>query len=376
MMRPSMRPTADRIFCACAPGLEPVLAAELSALGLDARAVPGGAEASGEDAAALACLASRAADAVLLRLWEGDPADLAAAKRAAARRAGGAALVVRTGRGRATISVDAAGAPLFRRGWRARVGAAPLRETLAAGILLACGWKGDRPFLDPMCGSGTIAIEPRSPPPAARPVSGAPSRSRLLATTPAAPDGSARLAALARPVPVPSTRPIATRGRSGSRRGTPRRRGSRTRSASRARTPRGSSRRPVRGCARRTLRGASASTRRPATHGARSRRSSRASPAGRSPCSARTAATSAAARRGLGAAGAQRRNPAACSACPLTRPRSPRPAREEASAGASDEVQASAARGRTLVPSAAVSERFSHLARVVRRARRARRASS
>ncbi|WP_242361159.1 class I SAM-dependent RNA methyltransferase [Anaeromyxobacter sp. SG17] len=150
---------SERIFCACAPGLEPVLAAELAALGLAARALPGGAEAEGEDAAALACLASRAADAVLLRLWEGDPAELPAAKRAAARRAGGAALEVRTGRGRATLSVDAAGAPLFRRGWRARIGAAPLRESLAAGILLACGWKGDRPFLDPMCGSGTIAIE-------------------------------------------------------------------------------------------------------------------------------------------------------------------------------------------------------------------------
>jgi putative N6-adenine-specific DNA methylase len=39
------------------------------------------------------------------------------------------------------------------------VGAAPLRETVAAGLLLACGWDGERPFLDPMCGSGTLAIE-------------------------------------------------------------------------------------------------------------------------------------------------------------------------------------------------------------------------
>jgi 23S rRNA (guanine2445-N2)-methyltransferase len=197
--------STERIFCACAPGLEPVLAAELSALDLDARAVPGGAEASGEDAAALACLASRAADTVLLRLWEGDPAELAAAKRAAARRAGGAALVVRTGRGRATISVDAAGAALFRRGWRARVGAAPLRETLAAGILLACGWKGDRPFLDPMCGSGTIAIEAALA--AARRAPGL-GRSFAFEGLPghdAVRTGRlrARLAALARPVPVP-----------------------------------------------------------------------------------------------------------------------------------------------------------------------------
>ncbi|HET9596954.1 MAG TPA: RNA methyltransferase, partial [Anaeromyxobacteraceae bacterium] len=55
--------------------------------------------------------------------------------------------------GRATVSADAAGAPLFRRGWRARVGAAPLRESLAAG------YDGEEPLLDPMCGSGTIAIE-------------------------------------------------------------------------------------------------------------------------------------------------------------------------------------------------------------------------
>ncbi|HEX9306585.1 MAG TPA: RNA methyltransferase [Anaeromyxobacter sp.] len=149
----------QRIFCACALGMEPVLAAELTALGLAARAVPGGADAEGEDAAALACLAARTADAVLLRLWEGPAGDLAAGKRAARRAAGEAELRIRTEGGGATISVDAAGAPLFRRGWRARVGAAPLRETLAAGILLASRWDGERPFLDPMCGSGTIAIE-------------------------------------------------------------------------------------------------------------------------------------------------------------------------------------------------------------------------
>jgi putative N6-adenine-specific DNA methylase len=139
--------------------MEPVLAAELRALGLDARPSAGGAEASGEDAAAIACLASRAADAVLLRLWEGPAKDLPAGKREGRRRAGGAELRIRTDRGGATISVDAAGAPLFRRGWRARVGAAPLRESLAAGILLAARFTGDRPFLDPMCGSGTLAIE-------------------------------------------------------------------------------------------------------------------------------------------------------------------------------------------------------------------------
>jgi putative N6-adenine-specific DNA methylase len=152
-------PRAERIFCACAPGLEAVLAAELAALGLAARPLAGGAEAEGEDAAALACLAARTADAVLLRLWEGPAAELPAARRAVRRAAGRGELRIRTEGGRGSISIDAAGAPLFRRGWRARVGAAPLRETVAAGILLACGWDGERPFLDPMCGSGTIAIE-------------------------------------------------------------------------------------------------------------------------------------------------------------------------------------------------------------------------
>ncbi len=150
---------AERIFCACAPGLEPVLARELASVDLVARAVPGGAEAEGEDPAALACLASRVADAVLLRLWEGPADRLAEGKRAARARAGGAELQTRASGGRATVSVDAAGAPLFRRGWRARVGAAPLRESLAAGLRLACGFDGERPALDPMCGSGTIAIE-------------------------------------------------------------------------------------------------------------------------------------------------------------------------------------------------------------------------
>jgi putative N6-adenine-specific DNA methylase len=140
--------------------VEGVLAAELAALGLSARAVPGGAEAEGTDAAALACLACRTADSVLLRLWEGPARDLAAGRREARRLVGGGVeLRTRRDGDRAIVSADAAGAPLFRRGWRARVGAAPLRETLAAAILLYCGWNGDRPFLDPMCGSGTIAVE-------------------------------------------------------------------------------------------------------------------------------------------------------------------------------------------------------------------------
>ncbi|NOZ94743.1 MAG: RNA methyltransferase [Acidobacteria bacterium] len=61
--------------------------------------------------------------------------------------------------GRATISLDATGEPLSHRGYRYSGGDAPLAETLAAGLLLLAGYDGSRPFLDPMCGSGTLAAE-------------------------------------------------------------------------------------------------------------------------------------------------------------------------------------------------------------------------
>jgi putative N6-adenine-specific DNA methylase len=58
-----------------------------------------------------------------------------------------------------TVSVDSSGPLLHRRGYRQQVAKAPLRETLAAAILLGAGWNGDVPLTDPMCGSGTIPIE-------------------------------------------------------------------------------------------------------------------------------------------------------------------------------------------------------------------------
>jgi putative N6-adenine-specific DNA methylase len=57
------------------------------------------------------------------------------------------------------VSVDSSGALLHRRGWRLEAGRAPLRETLAAGILALCKYDPALPLLDPMCGSGTFAIE-------------------------------------------------------------------------------------------------------------------------------------------------------------------------------------------------------------------------
>jgi putative N6-adenine-specific DNA methylase len=58
-----------------------------------------------------------------------------------------------------TLSMDSSGELLHRRGWRTEAGAAPLRETLAAGVLALVGYDPARPLLDPMCGAGTIALE-------------------------------------------------------------------------------------------------------------------------------------------------------------------------------------------------------------------------
>jgi putative N6-adenine-specific DNA methylase len=71
----------------------------------------------------------------------------------------GQIFVVRAFRDEITVSADSSGDLLHRRGYRQAVAKAPLRETLAAAMLLGAGWRGDTPLVDPMCGSGTIAIE-------------------------------------------------------------------------------------------------------------------------------------------------------------------------------------------------------------------------
>jgi len=58
-----------------------------------------------------------------------------------------------------TVSLDASGDALFKRGYRREQGEAPINEVLASGMLQLAGWDGKGNFLDPMCGSGTLLIE-------------------------------------------------------------------------------------------------------------------------------------------------------------------------------------------------------------------------
>lgn len=205
-MGPSL---AHVCFAATGRGLEGVLAQEARALGRTTP-VPGGVEVVGTTGVhEEACLRLRTANRVLLRLarirvrrWAdaahelervdlstvasgGEPvwlepsvrlpgAPATAALRswlakawqrrveAAAgedRASPGTRLVLRLVDGDGTLSADASGELLFRRGWRQEVGRAPMRETLAAGVLALAGWRVDEPIWDPLCGSGTLVIE-------------------------------------------------------------------------------------------------------------------------------------------------------------------------------------------------------------------------
>jgi putative N6-adenine-specific DNA methylase len=214
---PSVRTESLRWFAVAAPGLEAPLHAELSALpGLtEVREVEGGVELSGPLAAGMAAnLWSRIATRILLRLGEVRARDFAPLRRGLAKlpwagfvppdrplrvdvsashcrlyhtkalaetvalavedclgklpeRDGGVdgedefstRILLRGQDDRFVASVDSSGALLHRRGWRLEAGAAPLRETLAAGILALAGYRPELPLVDPMCGSGTFAIE-------------------------------------------------------------------------------------------------------------------------------------------------------------------------------------------------------------------------
>lgn len=58
-----------------------------------------------------------------------------------------------------TLTLDTSGLGLHKRGYRTSTGVAPIKETLAAALVLLSRWSGHRPFADPLCGTGTIAIE-------------------------------------------------------------------------------------------------------------------------------------------------------------------------------------------------------------------------
>ncbi len=221
-----MKPDQDlRIYISCAPGLEPLLTQECSALGItlppkkeqrasqatQAGEEKGGLEFSGSLAQVMACnLHLRTASRVIVRLGEfravsfaelrkkaarldwdiflkpGDAVEVkvtchksklyhsdAVAERVAgaiedhfkqpAKKESGAKskqlILVRLVNDVCTVSVDSSGELLHRRGYRQAVAKAPLRETLAAGLILASGWDGQTPFVDPYCGSGTLPIE-------------------------------------------------------------------------------------------------------------------------------------------------------------------------------------------------------------------------
>lgn len=68
-------------------------------------------------------------------------------------------VVAHVGKGQCSVSVDLAGELLSNRGYRVRTVEAPLREALAAAVVLSSGWDGRTPLCDPVCGSGTLPIE-------------------------------------------------------------------------------------------------------------------------------------------------------------------------------------------------------------------------
>jgi putative N6-adenine-specific DNA methylase len=201
-------------FATCPRGLEQLLVGELASFGIEASAVPGGvAFAGGWQACYRANLWSRIASRILWRVGQFDyrnEQDVYAAARALdwprhfrverrlrvnvtaqksplkslefatlrikdavcdrfREQLGSRPSIDRTSpdvrvhafleERRGTLYLDTSGEPLFKRGWRAGAADAPLRENLAAGILMLAGWQPDAVLLDPMCGGGTFLVE-------------------------------------------------------------------------------------------------------------------------------------------------------------------------------------------------------------------------
>jgi putative N6-adenine-specific DNA methylase len=182
----------EDLFVPCTPGLEGALGQELEALGASGHLVAGGAEVEGPPGTCVRINRwSRIGSRVLLRLgelthpdaftrlslapyrapgqavWVDAFGEQASRWAEGAQRAWGAApespdalaIQLRGHGGRCTVSLDTSGLLLHFRGYRQEVGRAPLRETLAAGVLRLCGYDPAVPLWDVMCGSGTILIE-------------------------------------------------------------------------------------------------------------------------------------------------------------------------------------------------------------------------
>lgn len=176
----------ERLFLQCGPGLEPALLDELTELRLRGVAVAGGVEVEAPSGTYRQLnLHSRVANRVLLRVAQArSPGELARldlagfgrtfaleasgsgaqpfrdqVARGRALSADGVPLLVRVENQLATVSVDTSGELLYFRGYRQEIGRAPLRETLASGLLRLAKWQPIEPLWDPMCGSGTVLIE-------------------------------------------------------------------------------------------------------------------------------------------------------------------------------------------------------------------------
>jgi len=168
----------SELFVSCTPGLEEVLTEELRDLGLTARSVAGGAEAQGSYQ--LVNQRSRIASRVLLRVGavkrpeglrslvlpgkgpvrvEGGDRAWQAAAFAAWGEGDALSLQMRMHHGECVVSVDTSGELLHVRGYRQEIGRAPMRETLAAGMLRLARFDPTQPLWDVMCGSGTLVIE-------------------------------------------------------------------------------------------------------------------------------------------------------------------------------------------------------------------------
>lgn len=104
-------------------------------------------------------VAERVLAAITDRLGKSVQQGKSTARGEEAEGSAGQIVVVRLAHDHCIISIDSSGALLHRRGYRLATAKAPLRETLAAAMLMAAGWDVCAPLIDPFCGSGTIAIE-------------------------------------------------------------------------------------------------------------------------------------------------------------------------------------------------------------------------